>query len=351
MKLPCSPVYSIAVCAFVVMSLVSCGDPPTAHQTRSAKPKSLQMRLIPKDTFLMGGRSAQAYDNELPQRPVIVEAFYMDAYEVTNAEFKNFVEATGYVTDAEQPVDKQELMAQMPPGTTLPPDIGLDPGSLVFKATSQPVDLRDFSQWWEWRKLASWYRPAGEGSAVEGLDNHPVVHLSHDDAKAFCAWKGKRLPTEAEWESAASSGKTYIYPWGNEPIEEAYDKANFWQGLFPYQNTEKDGYIGTAPVGSYPPNAYGLYDMAGNVWEWCADKFASDHYRSLDSDTLTNPVGPGRSKDYSDPYNQHSYVIRGGSFLCNDEYCSGYRISRRLGKDAKSSSNHTGCRCAKDRSR
>lgn len=307
------------------------------------------MVLIPGGTFLMGGKSPQADPDELPRRQVRVAAFLMDKTEVTNAQFLEFVEVTGYKTVAERDVDWNELRKQVPPGTPKPPDSVLRAGSLVFVPTAGPVDLRDYSQWWAWTIGANWRNPEGPGSNLENRMNHPVVHIALEDARAYAEWAGKRLPTEAEWEWAAMGGlEDPKYPWGNESITASAGKANFWQGIFPYQNSVADGFQGTAPVKSYPPNGYGLYDMAGNVWEWCQDKYRADAYRQEYSKALlVNPQGPAQAYDPLEPYAE-KYVIRGGSFLCNESYCSGYRVARRMRSTPDSSFGHTGFRCVRD---
>jgi len=332
-----------------MLSIAGCQNPKSQTSSPLTHVEAPEgMVRIPAASYRQGGKTDQAYPNEQPAHEVQVSAFWMDATEVTNQQFLSFVEATGYQTTAEKKLDWDELKNQAPPGTPPPPDSLLQPGSLIFSQTDAPVDLRRYDLWWEWTVGAHWKQPDGPGTSLDGLMNHPVVHISHDDARAYCQWAGKRLPTEAEWEWAATGGNAdNKYPWGSGQINDAFDKANFWQGLFPYQNTLKDGYLGSAPVKSFPANGFGLYDMAGNVWEWCSDLFDSNYYRSLYGQTAINPQGPIRSSDANDPYNTRSYAVKGGSFLCNDEYCSGYRVARRLGKDADSSSSHTGCRCVK----
>jgi len=309
------------------------------------------MVLIKGGTFSMGGDNSQADNDELPKHEVQVSSFYMDIKEVTNAEFRKFVRETGYVTTAEQKPDWEELKKTLPPGTAKPDDALLVPASLVFKQTEGPVDLHDYSQWWQWVPGASWQHPQGPGSNIEGKDDYPVVQVSWYDAVAYCKWAGKRLPTEAEWEYAARGGlQNQVYPWGNEPIDRGKPKANSWNGKFPYLNTGKDGFIGLAPAGQFSANGYGLYDMAGNVWEWCSDWYDSDYYQSLAGKLTLNPKGPLNSNDPMDPYTSKR-SLRGGSFLCNDSYCSGYRVARRMKSSPDTGLEHTGFRCVKDAGR
>jgi formylglycine-generating enzyme len=305
------------------------------------------MVLIPGGEFMMGGDNEQAADDEYPKHKVIVNKFLMDATEVTNAQFKKFVDATKYVTVAERKPDWEELKKTVPPGTPKPDDNLLVASSLVFKATAGPVNLNDYSQWWNWIKGADWKHPQGPGSSIEGKDNYPVVHVSWDDAQAYCKWAGKRLPTEAEWEFAARGGlKNNIYSWGNEPINSGHAKMNSWEGEFPYRNDLKDKFFTAAPVKSYQGNAYGLFDMSGNVWEWCSDWYHSDYYKTL-TGTTSNPQGPNKSYDPDEPYTPKR-SLRGGSFLCNDSYCSGYRVARRMKSSPDTGLEHTGFRCVKD---
>ena len=224
------------------------------------------MGYIPGGTFAMGGKSDQADEDELPRHEVAVSPFFIDQTEVTNKQFAEFVKETGYKTIAERAIDWEAMAQQLPPNTPKPPDSVLQAGSLVFKATNGPVNLRDYSQWWAWTIGADWQHPEGPKSSIEGKEDHPVVHVSWDDAVEYAKWAGKRLPTEAEWEWASMGGlDDPKYPWGNLEAEQSFDKANFWQGFFPYKNTEEDGFYSTAPVKSFPANGYGLFDMAGNV--------------------------------------------------------------------------------------
>ena len=322
-----------------------------AQNKKVIKPDSVSegMVFIPNGTFEMGGKSDQADKDEFPRHGVQVSAFFMDETEVTNAEFKAFVNATGYKTIAERDIDWEELKGQLAPGTPKPADSLLKAGSLVFQSTDGPVDLTNYSLWWKWVIGANWQHPHGPGSDIEDKMNYPVVHVAWEDAQAYAQWAGKRLPTEAEWEWASMGGLDDVkYPWGNESVEKAYDKANFWQGFFPYENRKEDGYEESAPVKSYPANGYGLYDMAGNVWEWCSDKYHVNTYQAMKNEGLaSNPTGPRESFDPDEPL-VPKYVMRGGSFLCNDSYCSGYRVARRMKSSRDSGLNHTGFRCVMD---
>jgi len=304
------------------------------------------MVFIPAGILNMGGDNDQANSNEFPKHEVVIKAFLMDATEVTNQDFLSFVEETGYITVAERAIDWDELKIQLPPDTPKPPDSVLMPGALVFTPTNQVNGYNDVSQWWRWQIGANWRHPTGPESDIEEIMDHPVVQISWQDAKAYAEWANKRLPTESEWEWASRGGlENKIYPWGDESVESGFPKANFYQGLFPVSNTAQDGYIGTAPVKSYDMNGYGLYDMAGNVWEWCADWYDVSFY-SQKKDAQGDLI-PDRSYNPQMPYQQEK-VIRGGSFLCNDDYCSGYRNARRMGSTTDTGLNHTGFRCVKD---
>lgn len=306
------------------------------------------MVSIPAGTFMMGGDNAQADKDEYPKHKVSVDGFYMDEHEVTNAQFKKFVDATGYITTAEQKPDWEQLKKQLPPGTPKPDDSQLVAASLVFTPPNQPVDLNNYSQWWSWVPGANWKHPEGPDSNIEGKDNYPVVHISWDDAMAYCKWTGKRLPTEAEWEYAARGGlKAAIYPWGNEHISQGKPKANSWDGAFPHDNSGRDGFKGLAPVKQFAANGYQLYDMGGNVWEWCADWYRNDYYETVNQpEGVKNPKGPAESYDPDEPYTPKK-VARGGSYMCNDSYCSGYRVARRMKSSSDSGLSNMGFRCVK----
>ncbi|MBY5959883.1 formylglycine-generating enzyme family protein [Membranicola marinus] len=308
-----------------------------------------QMVVIPAGEFEMGANSDQADPDEYPKHMVRVDSFLMDATEVTNAEFSRFVEATGYVTTAEKDIDWEEMKKQLPANTPKPDESLLKAGSLIFKNTDGPVPLNNPGYWWAWTTGADWRHPQGPGSDITGKDHFPVTHISWEDARAYAEWAGKRLPTEAEWEWAAMGGlSNTVYPWGNELDTDNEIHANYWQGDFPYDNEEKDGYYLSSPVGTFKPNGYGLYDMSGNVWEWCADLYHHEYYDTKKPEEIAyNPRGPETSLDPDEPLIPKR-VLRGGSFLCNDSYCSGYRVARRMKGDMKSSYNHTGFRCVKD---
>jgi formylglycine-generating enzyme required for sulfatase activity len=305
------------------------------------------MVWVPGGEFAMGTDGQIAWPDEKPAHRVRVDGFWMDETDVTNAQFSAFVEATGYVTTAEKPVDVQEILRQSPPGTPPPPPEKLLPASLVFMPTAGPVkDTRDYSQWWHWTPGANWRHPEGPDSNIDAREDHPVVHVSWYDAVAYAEWAGKRLPTEAEWEFAACGGlqgKTYV--WGNEPFSEEKPQCNCWQGEFPWKNTEKDGYLRTSPVKAFPPNGYGLYDMAGNVWQWCSDWYQTDLYRERASQgMIVNPKGPERSRDPRQPYSPLR-CQKGGSFLCHPSYCLRYRPSARHGCTPDTGMSHIGFRC------
>ncbi len=298
--------------------------------------------------FVMG--SDQHYPEEGPAHRVRVDPFAIDRYEVTNAQFRAFVDDTGYVTVAERPLDPADF-----PGA---PVENLVPGSMVFTPTPGPVDLRHLSQWWTWTPGASWRSPEGPGSTIEDRLDHPVVHVAHEDAAAYAAWTGGRLPTEAEWEFAARSGLDQTtFTWGDEARPAGRIMANTWDGPdFPWRSTGESGFARTAPVGSFPPNGFGLYDMAGNVWEWTDDWWTSRHPADADKPCCV-PINPrGGDRDSSvDPrtpqFRIPRKVIKGGSHLCADSYCLRYRPAARRPQMIDTGMSHIGFRCAWSRSR
>jgi len=321
----------------------------TAMATRPSGPAPAGMVWIPGGEFRMGSDDPMSWQEERPAHQVRVHGFWMDVHEVTNNEFDEFVKATGYVTDAEKAPKLEDIMAQVPPGTPPPDPKDLVPGSLVFIPPMRNVSLNDMRNWWSWVHGATWRHPEGPASDLKGRENHPVVQVSWNDVQAYCKWAGKRLPTEAEWEFAARGGlKGKNFVWGDDPPTDEKVYANTWQGNFPNENSGKDGYTGTAPVKSFAPNGYGLYDMAGNVWEWCNDWYDKLLYNTYDEGaTQDNPKGPAQSRDPGQPYTPLR-VQKGGSFLCHDTYCWRYRPSARQSSSPESSMSHVGFRCVKD---
>jgi formylglycine-generating enzyme required for sulfatase activity len=282
---------------------------------------------------------------EKPSHNVYVDGFFIDITEVTNKQFKKFVAETGYITIAERKIDWEEMKKSLPPGTPKPHDSILQPGSLIFNEdVKEVVGMDNYFQWWKWQIGANWRTPKGPGSSIENKENFPVVHIAYEDALAYCQWANRRLPTEAEWESAAQGNfKNAIYTWGDN-VDLLDSNANTWQGNFPVVNEGSDGFKMIAPVKSYPANSIGVYDMIGNVWEITDDLFNINYYRELDSSTeLNNPKGASSCYNPSNPF-ETQHVMKGGSFLCHDSYCASYRISARMGVSIDSGSDHTGFR-------
>ena len=284
---------------------------------------------IPAQTATLG--SDNHYPEEAPARPVDVEGFWMMARAVTNTQFTEFVDATGYVTVAERPVNAADY-------PDAPPE-NLQPGSMVFNRTKGPVDLRHLNLWWTWTPGASWRHPVGPLSSIDKRADHPVVHVAYEDAEAYSVWAGMSLPTEAEWEAAARGGLDHAeYTWGDEPEPPGQPMANYWHGEFPWRPDR--GYGRTAPVGSYPPNGYGLFDMAGNTWEWTTDWYGE-----------TRDSQPCCASDSFDPHQPQFQVarrvVKGGSFLCADVYCLRYRPAARRPQAVDTGMSHIGFRCVK----
>ncbi len=307
------------------------------------------MVWIPGGEFSMGGVNPvgmkdgghEHMNDARPVHRVYVDGFYMDATEVTNAEFFKFVKATGYVTVAEQKPTREEFPDA--------PEESLVAGSVVFAPPAEQVSLNNYLQWWNYVKGADWKHPLGPGSDLKGKENYPVVQISWQDAAAYAKWTGKRLPTEAEWEFAARGGKAgNLYPWGNQLKPDGKWMANIFEGLFPGRDAANDGFAGIAPVKQFPANAYGLYDIAGNGWEWCSDWYKDDYYQTLAKQGVAkNPQGPSDSYDPAEP-NLKKKVQRGGSFLCTDQYCTRYMVGTRGKGEYRSATNHIGFRCVMD---
>lgn len=302
------------------------------------------MKFIPTGDFTMGASDNEGRPDEYPAHDVKVDGFWIDETEVTNAQFARFVKATGYVTQAERKPDWEELKKQLPPGTPKPAEALLQPASLTFKKPVKRININDVSQWWSWTEGASWKHPQGPKSDIIGKDNYPVTQVSWIDAAAYAKWAGKRLPTEAEWEYAARGGlKSKKYPWGDEDLATGKIKANTWQGEFPYTDLKTDGFASVAPVKSFAANGYGLYDMSGNVWEWTADWYTPDYYKTQKG-KQNNPKGPAESFDPDEPTIPKK-IIRGGSFMCHSSYCKGYRVSSKMKSSVDTGLENTGFRC------
>ncbi len=322
---------------------------PSALNTISVTiPVPENMVLIPGGEYSMGGVNpvgmmdggGENMNDARPVHRVYVDAFLMDATEVTNAQYAAFVKATGYKTVAEITPTKEEFPEA--------PAENLIAGSVVFTPPFEKVPLNDHFQWWTYQKGASWRHPLGENSNINNMDDYPVVHIAWEDAVAYAKWAGKRLPTEAEWEFAARGGEYgTLYAWGNLLKPDGKWMANIYEGEFPVKDIGLDGYSGIAPVRKFPSNPYGLYDIAGNVWEWVSDWYRPDYYNKLTGSVAKNPKGPEDSYDPAEP-GIPKKVQRGGSFLCTDQYCTRYMVGTRGKGEYRSASNHVGFRCVKD---
>ncbi len=297
------------------------------------------MVLIRGGEFEMGGNNAQAREDELPLHKMKINDFWMDETEVTNGQFKKFVDATGYITTAEKDFEYQDEQGK---------PVFQKAGALVFNPL-KPGEEANPNTWWKFVEGADWKHPQGPESSINGKDKLPVVHISWYDALEYCRWSGKRLPTEAEWEYAARGGmEGKIYAWGNEPVNAGNQKCNSWNGDFPYLNTRLDKYERVAPVKSYAPNNFGLYDMAGHVWEWCEDWYVKDIYGYCKKNNIFNISVNDRQIEIMKIERPSEKAMRGGSFLCNDSYCAGFRVSARMKTTPETGLEHTGFRCVKD---
>ncbi len=315
------------------------------------------MAWIPGGIFLMGSDHPLAQRNEKPAHQVRVAGFWMDTTHVTNDQFGEFVRQTGYVTTAERTPDWEAIRVQLPPGVPRPPDHVLVPGAMVFTGSTAPVRQEDYSRWWSYVPGAQWRHPQGPHSTLRDKGEHPVVQVSYEDVLAYADWAGKRLPTEAEWEFAARGGlEQATYAWGDElAAADGGQLANYWdvkQRPFPVVSARAGGAVGTSRVKSFPANGYGLYDMTGNAWQWVGDWYRADYFQQQARNArgaIDNPSGPATSYDPADPgvpADAPKKVIRGGSFLCNEDYCMSYRPSARRGSDPHNPMSHIGFRLA-----
>lgn len=326
----------------LLFSLCKKIDKKTKEVNSDKVPKN--MVWIPDGTYTKGAASNDRFakKDEKPSYRVSIRGFWIDITEVTNAQFKKFVDETGYITTAEKAVDWEQIKKQLPHDAIKPPDSLLQAGSLTFHCGLASVkNLSNYSLWWKWKNGANWKSPQGKGSSIKGKDNYPVVHVSYTDALAYCKWAGRRLPTEAEWEWAARGGlEGKIFPWGDDSAL-LTTHANTWQGTFPVNNTKVDGFKNTAPVKSFPANLYGLYDMIGNVWEWTQDSRSSKDYATLtNAKGLSNSSQSHKTKHLGD----FEKIVKGGSFLCHYSYCASYRVSAKMTTSYDSSSEHLGFR-------
>lgn len=326
--------FTVASCCLLILSsgLLSIGN-AIAAPTAATCPSD--MVYVPGGTFTMGSDNPD-FVEEKTAEAVTVSSFCIEPQEVTNAQFAQFVEATGYITVAERPLSKEQF-----------PDLADDdrsPGSLVFQPPEEGLQQVAYLSWWQWTPGADWQHPLGPDSDLQGKANHPVVHIAYEDAVAYADWAGRQLPTEAQWEYAARGGNAgWTYTWGEQY---AAKRANTWQGMFPFFNTKQDGYLGTAPVMSFSPNGYGLYDMTGNVWELTASWYTVLHD---DMAHQADPLGPPQSASYDPkkPMDGAMHVIKGGSYLCAKNYCSRYRPAARESQAVDTGTTHIGFRLVK----
>jgi formylglycine-generating enzyme required for sulfatase activity len=313
---------------------------PRINDSNPPGPAATGMVWVPGGTFWMGCENCNMPD-ALPPHLVSITGFWIDRTPVTNAEFEKFVAATGYVTIAERPLKPSDF-----PGV---PADKLVPGSAVFEPTGTPVALDNPLRWWRYTPGANWKHPQGPKSSLAGKADHPVVHVAFEDVMAYARWVGKRLPTEAEFEFAARGGLDRArYSWGNEMRHGGKPASNTWQGTFPARDAGEDGFTGTSPVTAFPVNGFGLYDMGGNVWQWCADWYRPDYYATFPSGSVAaDPRGPASSFDPDEP-GAAKRVIRGGSYLCTDDYCARYLVGSRGKAEVSSGSSNLGFRLVRD---
>jgi len=313
-------------------------------EVKEIKTDLTDMIKIPGGKFLMG--SDNFYPEEKPVHEVTVDGFWMDKYEVTNEQYEKFVNETGYVTVAERPLDPVDY-------PTVDPAL-LVPGALIFQKTKGPVNLNDYHNWWRWVPGTCWDHPKGPDSSIKGREKYPVVHIAYEDAEAYCKWIGKELPSEAEWEFAARGGLEGMnFTWGQMDLQLQTPLANTWQGEFPYQNLLIDEYEGSSPVGSFPANGYGLFDMAGNVWEWTSDWYvahlddSANEFKTCCTPAVNPRVtSPGGSYDVRQPQIKiPRKVVKGGSHLCAPNYCLRYRPAARQPQMIDTGMSHIGFRC------
>jgi formylglycine-generating enzyme required for sulfatase activity len=334
--------FPISVAAASTPALTQSAWLPKINDRKPPEPAPAGMLWIPGGQFWMGAAEDYMADAR-PWHRVYVDGYWMDQTEVTNEQFARFVKATGYVTVAERKPRAEDYPRAVPEN--------LVAGSVVFSPPDHPVELDNHYRWWSYVPGANWRHPEGRQSDIKDRMKHPVVHIAYEDAVAYCDWAGKRLPTEAEFEFASRGGlDRKRYDWGDDFMPGGKHMANTFQGHFPDTNTSEDGYRSTAAVGSFPANGYGLFDMAGNVWEWTSDWYRADYYQNLaaSGEIASNPKGPTDSLDPSEP-GVRKRVQRGGSFLCTDQYCARYIAGGRGKGELDTGTNHLSFRCVRDR--